>query len=836
MATGRPYVSDAFQGRGFGPQAIVAVSAPVLDAAGRPAGIVEGSFDLARLGRFGAGFRPDGGAAFLVLDAADRVVAASAAARGAPGVAPLTAMGGDPLVAALARAERAGRGAAGVTVAEAGGEGAAYGASCRTRLGWRVVVRLPLAAIRRDQRELYAVGLAVAALVAGAALLLARLLARRIAQPLAALAAAMGPVARPGGAPAGGADGDPADGDPADGVHADGLVLDAARLARVEAAPSAPREVAALARHLAAMAGRVAAADAAVRRVLARREAEVADRTRDLAAACEALGEREARLRAIYESTAVGICVIDPAGAVAQTNAAFDALFGAEPGALVGRRAAELTPAEDAAAARAAAADLRAGRAASAALELRFARADGAARRMALTLTRLTLGDGRDGVLGMAVDVTARHEAAAALAEREARLDLIYHSAADLMFLMRVERDAAGAPAGYRCESVNAAYLAATGLAEPQLVGRSVGEILPPGAAAHTLARYARAVATGEVQRYDEAVDVPAGRLVVETTLTPVRDAEGRCTHLLGAARDVTRRRALEAELRESESRFRGVLETVRSAAVTLDAAGRVTFANDALLALTGWTREEALGSDWFERFAAEGPALRPAFARLLAGAPGPAHYENAVLTRAGERRLVAWDNTLLRDAAGAVVGTASIGRDVTEQRALERRLASLSEHDELTGLLNRRGFRRTATQELKSAARTQRRDAVLYVDLDRFKPINDAHGHAAGDDALRGVADVIRATVRDADFGARLGGDEFAIYAVGVGAGQGHTIAARLRANLDAHNAAAEARGRPFRVELSVGVAELEAGDDLDGLLARADAALYARKLARRG
>jgi diguanylate cyclase (GGDEF)-like protein/PAS domain S-box-containing protein len=261
-----------------------------------------------------------------------------------------------------------------------------------------------------------------------------------------------------------------------------------------------------------------------------------------------------------------------------------------------------------------------------------------------------------------------------------------------------------------------------------------------------------------------------------------------------------------------------------------------VTFANDALLALTGWTREEALGSDWFERFAAEGPALRPAFARLLAGAPGPAHYENAVLTRAGERRLVAWDNTLLRDAAGAVVGTASIGRDVTEQRALERRLASLSEHDELTGLLNRRGFRRTATQELKSAARTQRRDAVLYVDLDRFKPINDAHGHAAGDDALRGVADAIRATVRDADFGARLGGDEFAIYAVGVAAGQGHTIAARLRANLDAHNAAAAARGRPFRVELSVGVAELEAGDDLDGLLARADAALYARKLARRG
>jgi diguanylate cyclase (GGDEF)-like protein len=232
---------------------------------------------------------------------------------------------------------------------------------------------------------------------------------------------------------------------------------------------------------------------------------------------------------------------------------------------------------------------------------------------------------------------------------------------------------------------------------------------------------------------------------------------------------------------------------------------------------------------------AEDADVTRAPVAELRAGTRASVTVEKRFVRRDGAVR---WATlTLSRLPLGdGRVGTLGVIGDVTERRALEARLAALSEHDELTGLLNRRGFARMAAQELKSAARTRRHDAVLYLDLDRIKRINDTYGHAAGDEALRGVAQVIGATVRDADFGGRLGGDEFVLYAVGLRPGDGQVVAARLRATLEAHNAAAVARGRPFPVECSVGVAELEHGDSLDTLLARGDAALYAQKAGRGG
>jgi diguanylate cyclase (GGDEF)-like protein/PAS domain S-box-containing protein len=175
------------------------------------------------------------------------------------------------------------------------------------------------------------------------------------------------------------------------------------------------------------------------------------------------------------------------------------------------------------------------------------------------------------------------------------------------------------------------------------------------------------------------------------------------------------------------------------------------------------------------------------------------------------------------------------VAEDVTDRRRLEAQLQDLAMRDALTGLTNRRGFEQLAAHAVGAAHRAHRSDALLYIDLDGFKEINDTFGHAEGDAALRAVGEVLRAAVRDHDLVARLGGDEMVVYVSGLQRrGEGECIAARLRSALDAHNRDAAAAGRPYRIAFSTGVAELAPNDTLATLLARADAALYRAKQAR--
>ncbi len=140
----------------------------------------------------------------------------------------------------------------------------------------------------------------------------------------------------------------------------------------------------------------------------------------------------------------------------------------------------------------------------------------------------------------------------------------------------------------------------------------------------------------------------------------------------------IVRGRRIERSLAESERRLREMLETVDLVAVTLDRQGRVVFVNEYWAAITGWTVAEALGEDWFGRFLPEGAgAVATAFREAMASGELAPHLENEILTRDGGRRRIAWSNTLSRDAAGAIVGTISLGEDVTEKRRSEDALAA---------------------------------------------------------------------------------------------------------------------------------------------------------------
>ncbi|MEA3195866.1 MAG: hypothetical protein QOD26_4199 [Betaproteobacteria bacterium] len=166
----------------------------------------------------------------------------------------------------------------------------------------------------------------------------------------------------------------------------------------------------------------------------------------------------------------------------------------------------------------------------------------------------------------------------------------------------------------------------------------------------------------------------------IETKGFAVREASGESARIAGVAKDITQRKLADLALRESERRFGDVLGNVQMVSMMLDTKACITYCNDYLLRLTGWQREELIGRNWFEVFIPSDLGdLTEVHAALVADRPGALHHENEILTRAGERRLIRWNNSVLRSAAGEVVGTASIGEDITEQKLAEVQIERLN-------------------------------------------------------------------------------------------------------------------------------------------------------------
>jgi PAS domain S-box-containing protein len=162
--------------------------------------------------------------------------------------------------------------------------------------------------------------------------------------------------------------------------------------------------------------------------------------------------------------------------------------------------------------------------------------------------------------------------------------------------------------------------------------------------------------------------------LWIEDSFRIVPGETGHGQEIVGVWTDINDRKRAEQATWESERRFREMLENVELIAMTLDRAGTVTFCNNHLLRLTGWNLQEVVGKDWFARFIPESSdEFKQNFLAYVNAGTVPAHYENAITTRNGGLREIVWNNTMLRDVGGNVIGTASIGEDVTDRKRLER-------------------------------------------------------------------------------------------------------------------------------------------------------------------
>jgi diguanylate cyclase (GGDEF)-like protein len=232
---------------------------------------------------------------------------------------------------------------------------------------------------------------------------------------------------------------------------------------------------------------------------------------------------------------------------------------------------------------------------------------------------------------------------------------------------------------------------------------------------------------------------------------------------------------------------------------------------------------EQAMGADEFNQ-------NLPWIERALGG-------ETVVYERdypdARDNRHMSVTYTPLRLEDGSVDGFVELRQDITQTREERLRLVGLSEHDPLTGLLNRAGFEAYLTGKMNRGEGGTL--AVLYIDLDHFKPVNDHYGHAAGDELLRQFGARLKATVRPTDAVARLGGDEFAIVLMGVR--EAANVAIVADKVIEAASTPYEVGGRSLRIGASVGGAHnAELAGGWKGLVARADAKAYEAKAAGRG
>ena len=197
--------------------------------------------------------------------------------------------------------------------------------------------------------------------------------------------------------------------------------------------------------------------------------------------------------------------------------------------------------------------------------------------------------------------------------------------------------------------------------------------------------RVAEAAQTKQVAgAYDEEYRIarPSGEIRwIRDRAFPVRSNSDEISRIAGVAEDITERKQAIDSLRESERRFQEILGNVHLASVMLDQNARITYCNEFMLQLSGWSREEVLGKNWFEVFIPpeQTDQISGVFSATLAESPSTWHYENEIVTRNGELRLIHWNNIVLRSPIGNVAGLASIGEDITERRQTEEMRARLA-------------------------------------------------------------------------------------------------------------------------------------------------------------
>jgi diguanylate cyclase (GGDEF)-like protein/PAS domain S-box-containing protein len=384
----------------------------------------------------------------------------------------------------------------------------------------------------------------------------------------------------------------------------------------------------------------------------------------------------------------------------------------------------------------------------------------------------------------------------------------------------------------------NRQFASFVGVENGELIGRRLADLVPPEYAELVSENIRRRLA-GEsaAERYEiDMVGLQGQMTRLEIASTPVEYDKGSALLITGV--EILPTQTVQAlRLSEASSDSQALaLDSLAEAIITTDRDGRITYMNPAAEQLTGTAPDAAAGKLLEEIVSLVDESDRrllsdPVHQALTSGAPVNLSRRALLLSRGnGSERSIELSASPIRNSARDLTGAVVMLHDVTEMRGLTRQMSYQATHDALTGLVNRREFERRLEEAIESGHRGDGQHVLAYLDLDRFKLVNDTSGHLAGDSMLREVAKLLRDAVRDSDTVGRIGGDEFGILLVGCPLDKARQIADDVTRAVGDHRFVW--RDKIYNVGASIGLVEIsrESGT-LEELLAAADTACYVAK-----
>ncbi|MEN3294262.1 MAG: hypothetical protein V7642_3515, partial [Burkholderiales bacterium] len=526
--------------------------------------------------------------------------------------------------------------------------------------------------------------------------------------------------------------------------------------------------------------------------------------------AAETLAQLAAENKALIENSLDMLTAFNEEGRFLRVNEAAREIIGYEPEELLGRRHLEFTIPDDREKTMAIAAGLRDGKNTVQNFENRWIRKDGSIVHLSWAVRR---ANDRGLTYATARDVTESYRTQGELHKSNARLFAMLESIGDAFF--SVDRD-------WRVTYVNRKTAEFVGLTPDEMIGKLVWEAAPGIRLSSVFPYYEKAMASREANFF-EAYYEPA-RAWLEIRAYPFEDGLSVFFH------DVTARRKAGNAIRENEQRLRELIEMTPAGYILTDAQGQIVAVNPALCDMSGYTQEELIGRTLKELF----PVCPADGAFSVRGGIRSVHgKEAAVRHKQGHLVYALVNANIKRDAEGDALSLTAFLTDITERKQAESRLEQLATHDELTGLPNRALLNDRVQMMLNSAPRNET-IAVMFIDLDRFKEVNDSLGHEPGDILLREVGRRLQKNLRPNDIVARLGGDEFVVVAH---CSQGPDSAERIVEKLfSAMAAPVDIAGQEVVVGASIGISMFPRdGTTKEVLFQNADTAMYRAKAAGR-